>query len=369
MGGGLCGSAKKAPEYWFRMEGGFELVSKEYQEIELENAKKFKREIDRSKHVVICRSDHTGPTTKTNCTDTWGDGGLQEFTHENLGLKKDPERTRIGILGGMGPLPAAEFLVELVDALSRADNLDHSKIDIVLLSNPDYQLAADGIQLADLAELSSFKRAQTQYQKFVKSDVFQCMMAPCNTFHIMVHCDDDKIVDDGFATTMIEKLAKFDINKDTFVSLVESVGKYVKSHYDNQKIGLLATKNTYSFGMYKNILMPNCVSIKEAEEKSQEGINAVKKGDLIKAEKLFLDAIEIYAKQDVKVILLGCTEIPLACSQEAVDKRFPNQGITTVSTLSCGVEGVVDKLRSVWIGGSDTEDALSPESPDAGDEA
>jgi len=339
--GNVCGCSdavdEEPAEPWYRIHGSLNKTPRVYEDIEKKNAS-IESEIDRPKHLVICSGDKDGCDSKRFKF-------LEEFSCNSLMIPdKTSGRVRIGVLGGMGPLPAAEFLVELTSAMEENDKVDSKNIDVILLSNPDYQLAADGFQLSDVLELPQFIRAQSQYQKFVKSAMFDLMVAPCNTFHIMVHAGDENIVDGGFSTTIIEKLAKFDVDPKKFVSLIKSVGSFIKAKYPGQKVGLLATKNTYNFGMYKNVLKPNCVCIDEAEVLSQEGIDYVKKGDNDNARKCFLKASELYMKEGVKLILLGCTEIPLALNQADLDARFPGKGMTAISTISCGVDGLMKAL-------------------------
>ena len=100
-------------------------------------------------------------------------------------------------------------------------------------------------------------------------------MAPCNTFHIMVHAGEDNIVNEGLASTIIEHTVGYDVG-DNFLSLILAVKSYVQNTYSpDQKVGLLATKNTFNFG---NILFsePNSwLSTIQKVGQFTAGINAI----------------------------------------------------------------------------------------------
>eukprot|EP00494_Astrolonche_serrata_P028434 UN28700 len=100
------------------------------------------------------------------------------------------------------------------------------------------------------------------------------MIAPSNTFHSVLHAGDNSIVNESATDDFLKTFGKMDTG-DNFVSLILATRDYIAKHYPDQKVGLMATKMTYKFGMYENVLS-NCFSDEAIQELSIEGIKYVK---------------------------------------------------------------------------------------------
>jgi aspartate racemase len=87
-------------------------------------------------------------------------------------------------------------------------------------------------------------------------------------------------------------------------------------------IGLLATSGTVHSGLYQRALerLGRCALVPEAEEQAQvmEGIAAVKAGDRAEACSSLLPVANRLIARGASGLVLGCTEIPLALSEDAL---------------------------------------------------
>jgi aspartate racemase len=81
------------------------------------------------------------------------------------------------------------------------------------------------------------------------------------------------------------------------------------------EVGLLATDGTLKTKLYQNALEEAGITVIEPEahmqKQAMDGIYTVKSGDLEKGKQCLSEAAESLTMTEVKVIIAGCTEIPL----------------------------------------------------------
>ncbi len=201
-----------------------------------------------------------------------------------------PEKT-LGVLGGMGPAAAAEFLRIFARDVPAKNDSEHPKI--IMLSDPDTPDRSDGLMGLGSDPLPVLKKNLFQLVEW-GADV---LAVPCNTAHYFI---------DRFRDELPVPL----------IHIVESTVEAAKELSKGNCSWLLATSGTQ-----KSLIYPACASkmnyhfLKPSDEQQdiiQSSIRDVKAGDLKTAgEKIFNVVNELWHERDVPVTM-GCTELPIA---------------------------------------------------------
>jgi aspartate racemase len=141
---------------------------------------------------------------------------------------------------------------------------------------------------------------------------------PCNTFHAPAIFD-----------RFLKLLNENDIDVEV-LNMLQETAQYIKAHYpDVKKIGVMSTTGTRSVKVYNEILEPLGFEIIEVPEELQPelhdsvynqewGVKA-KYPVTHTARSNFLKYVEILKQQGAEVIVLGCTEIPIALPENQID--------------------------------------------------
>ena len=213
-------------------------------------------------------------------------------------------RQTIGILGGMGPAATRDLYDKIISQTPAGRDQDHLRIFID--SNP--QIPDRTKALNENGEdpvpymLDSAKRLEKAGVDFI--------IVPCNTAHAFVSC---------FAKEL----------NIPFLSMIETCAKSVLSNYPEiSKVGLLATSGTVNSGLYAEEFKKYGVEVIALPEGVQEanvmeaiyGQCGIKSGKTEgKPHDLLQKAAEVLKEAGAEVILMACTEIPLALHQEDID--------------------------------------------------
>jgi aspartate racemase len=138
---------------------------------------------------------------------------------------------------------------------------------------------------------------------------------PCNTAH----------------ASPIFDVIKKEIEKSNLslklLHLVEETAKFIKNNYPNLKVGVLSTTGTRDTTLYKTILTEYEIEniapddelqtvVHEAIYNETYGIKAFSSPVKKKAQKDLTHAISILKNQGAQVIVLACTELPLALTEK-----------------------------------------------------
>ena len=141
---------------------------------------------------------------------------------------------------------------------------------------------------------------------------------PCNTAHISpIHEEIDNL---------LQKNSITDIN---FFHMIEELAYYLIQNNINT-VGLLATKGTYASQLYENVLRKYNIELPYNEEKRElvhesiynpkYGIKSYSFPPSKEASTILRDsAQELCNNHGVQAIIMGCTEIPIALSQNMLD--------------------------------------------------
>jgi aspartate racemase len=224
---------------------------------------------------------------------------------------------KLGILGGMGPAAGAEFLARFT-ALTPATR-DQEHIPTVLWSNPKVPdrstsiLNRDNLPLPLLIE--GIKGLQTAGCNYI--------VIPCNTAH--------------FWYNDLLKLGT------PIIHIVDSVAEaLIEVNAVRTTIGILGTKGTIELGLYQRHLRNlgwDCIipSSKEMDILIQPAINLIKSNQVKKAYDPLIKAIDNLVNQGAKAVVLGCTEIPLAVTDDHYQGVFLINSIDSLAKAAIKV--------------------------------
>ena len=200
-----------------------------------------------------------------------------------------PNRT-LGVLGGMGPAAAAEFLRLLAELSPAKTDAEHPRM--ILLSDPGIPDRSDGIMGQGPDPLPAIKKDLLQLAEW-GADV---LAVPCNTAHFFIDRFRDEIP----------------------VPLVHIVEATVEAARRRSPEGawLVATSGTQ-----KSLIYPSCAErvgyrflrpSNEQQERVQESLRAVKSGEMAHAGELLRGVAEELWRESGLPIATACTELPLA---------------------------------------------------------
>ena len=203
-------------------------------------------------------------------------------------------RVIAGVFGGMGPEATAD-LYQLVVELTPAGK-DQEHIATLIYSFPQVPDRTTAIRTGDPAIIPFLVEGVTRLEKAGASFI----AIPCNTAHYY------------FGT--MQKAVTIPI-----LNMIELTAERVAlDHPKTRKVGLLATSGTIATGLYEKAFAARGIAIVTPDPAMQEesvmgAVYAIKAGgDKREAEeKLFRAGRSVEAK-GAEVVVLGCTEIPLA---------------------------------------------------------
>lgn len=199
---------------------------------------------------------------------------------------------KLGVLGGMGPAASAEFMVRLTKLTPATKDQEH--IPTILWSDPRVPDRNLSIQRNNdfplpwlISGIKGLQKAECDH-----------IVIPCNTAHFWY----GDLVRLGTPITHIVD------------SVEESL---IEANAQNKVIGIMGTQATLNMGLYQNRLIAKgwkCITPdqNDIDYYIQPAINLIKGGHLDEAEALLLFAVRALIKKGAQIIVLGCTELPLA---------------------------------------------------------
>jgi aspartate racemase len=205
---------------------------------------------------------------------------------------------RIGILGGMGPMASADFLVKLVQATPASIDQEHFPTTLDSTPQiPDRPGAIDGSGPSPLP-------AMLEVLRRLESAGCSLIAMPCNTAHYWY-----------------EQLAG-ETNLP-IVHIADAAAVWLRQGVPLAKrVGILGTAVTCKLGIYSTRLGDEWEWVypsgEELDTLVTPAIAAIKKGDPASARALFLEVVNRMTAKGVDAIVLACTEIPLVLTQSDV---------------------------------------------------
>lgn len=201
----------------------------------------------------------------------------------------------IGIVGGMGPEATADLFMKIIRATPAARDQDH--IRVFMDSNTDIPDRTRAIQGTGPSPVPQLRETVAK----LKEAGAQILVMPCNTAH-MYYGD---IAGDS------------DVE---FLHMMQSTVDYIRrEHPQARRIGLLATSGTVESGLYHKVLdatgLETLIPEPEQQARVMEAIYApwgIKAGQYDRSREYLAEAGRSLIARGADVVIMGCTEIPLA---------------------------------------------------------
>jgi len=212
----------------------------------------------------------------------------------------------LGIFGGMGPEATADLYKQVLEVTPAERDQDH--IPTIIFSNPQVP-----DRMESIANGGEFIKPYLRFSLRKLEEAGASLVAiPCNTVHYFYDFMQESV--DIPVINMIHETAL----------------KVSKDHPDIKKVGLLATTGTIESGLYNKaleeegfeVLIPSDSIEINMVMKAVYGIKS--KNDHQMNEDLLAIAGQHLADKGAEVIVLGCTEIPLAYKPARVDLPVVN---------------------------------------------
>ena len=276
------------------------------------------------------------------------------------------EGVKIGVVGGMGPEAGADFLDVLYHELEKLlppSPGSKSPIEIFFHSNPSVEGVKDNILEAYASSqgiieilnvlhsgtagwLSLMQSAASLDFLSGRADTARLDVTCCasNTFHLI-----------------FGKVPR--LQPEKLVSILDATAGYIKERFPAAKVAVLGTaKSVDNLDLgYGRALREQGVEFARPQpdlrDKTQQAIECVKKPGAdaqARAKRLLLEVVVGYAELGCTVVLMGCTEIPLALRQDDADADARLQGrrvhlVSSTAALAHVVARQVQELLSLTV--------------------
>jgi aspartate racemase len=216
-------------------------------------------------------------------------------------------RSIVGIIGGLGPAATVDIFDKIVKHTPANRDQDHIKI--IIENNPQIPdrtaaLYGNG-EDPSIALLASAEKLKSAGADFI--------IVPCNTAHAFLESVQQHV-------------------KIPILSMIEETVRHIAIKYPTvHRVGLLATSGTILSKVYEepfskagiDLLVPSTRSQQDLVMEAIYGEGGIKSGQYfgLPRERLLAAAQELIG-EGAQLIVLGCTEIPLAIKDGDVDVSF-----------------------------------------------
>ena len=218
----------------------------------------------------------------------------------------------IGIVGGVGPLAGLDIFKKIIEETIATKDQEH--IPVILSSQP-HRIADRTAFLLGKSQENPAYALLNIIQELEKSGA-KVAAIPCNTAHAPAIFEH-----------ITEALQKTD-STIQLLHLVEETAKFIHTHYPNQKVGVLSTTGTRDTRLYTDTLAKFGIesiapqddlqhSIHQAIYNEEYGIKAFSSPVTKKAQDDLIFAVSELKKQGAQLIVLACTELPLAFTENS----------------------------------------------------
>lgn len=213
-------------------------------------------------------------------------------------ISEQSDNTILGIFGGMGPEATADLYGQIVRLTPAEKDQDH--IPTLIYSLPQVPDRMGAIRNQDLSIIPYLVDGVIRLESAGASFI----AIPCNTVHYFYEYMQDAV------------------NIPIIHMIQETVAEVMKSYPDAKNIGVLATTGTLESKLYEDELLKNGFRVIVPDdsienEKVMKAVWGIKSGtDKIINEDLLAEAGQHLIDKGAEVIVLGCTEIPLAFNSD-----------------------------------------------------
>jgi aspartate racemase len=210
----------------------------------------------------------------------------------------DTRYKSIGIIGGVGPRATADFFTKLINIAQEPKDQLYPRIYIDCHSQiPDRTQALLGHGKSPVPAIIA------SGEKLIEMGA-EILCLPCNTAH-------------AWMTEIQDALSK------PVISIIDASIEAIKTNYPMTKnAGILATTGTRSHRLYDQALdMQDILPIHVSDASQQivmKVIQSIKAGDIDFARPLLKQVIQELREKNAEILILGCTELPLALSESDI---------------------------------------------------
>jgi len=212
----------------------------------------------------------------------------------------------LGIFGGMGPEATADLYLQVLKLTPATNDQEH--IPTLIFSNVVVPDRVDAINSGDTSIISYLTYSVKKLEEAGASYI----AIPCNTAHYYFEYMQGAV-------------------SIPIIHMIRETAAVVAERYpDIKKVGLLATSGTISTGLYEKELTARGFEVISPEEAIEQdyvmkAVRGIKAGsDPGQNEDLLAFAGQHLADRGAQLVVLGCTEIPLAYNPERVDLPVVN---------------------------------------------
>jgi len=221
-------------------------------------------------------------------------------------VPESDQKIILGIFGGMGPEATADLYHQIV-RLTPAET-DQEHIPTLIYSLPQVPDRMASIRNQDSSIVPYLVEGVTRLENAGASFI----AIPCNTVHYFYDCMQDAV-------------------SIPIIHMIRETVQEVKQHYpDLKRVGLLATTGTLESRLYEDELVKNGYQVILPDDAVEtelvmKAVFGIKAGsDKQTNEDLLAEAGNHVIHKGAELIVLGCTEIPLAFNPSRVDVPVVN---------------------------------------------
>ncbi|HDZ40264.1 MAG TPA: aspartate/glutamate racemase family protein [Bacteroidetes bacterium] len=219
----------------------------------------------------------------------------------------------IGVVGGMGTYAGIDLLRKIADNTGAVKDQEH--LPVAMLSLPDKILDRSEYFFGEVDENPG--QAIAEVVKKLHS-LGACVFGiPCNTAHVQKILNPViEIIRDGC----------------TLVNMIREVSQYIsKSYPDVEKVGIMGTNGVFKSRVYDDYMSAEGLQTLYPDEDVQfsmvhpaiydmeYGIKAMSEPVSERARVDLLTVLRMLIHEGAQVIVLGCSEIPLAIKEKAIE--------------------------------------------------
>lgn len=216
-------------------------------------------------------------------------------------VMNDSTRRLIGVLGGMGPMATIDFMSKVI--ASTPAHCDQSHVPMIVHQVPQIPDRSTAILSGDDAPLAPMLEG---LRRLARAGA-ELAVIPCNTAHHWY--------------AQLSRLQALPL-----LHIAEAVRQeLISRELHGRQVALLATRGTHVAGVYSGRLGPAFEPLFPGEEGVQKlidvSIAAIKAGKLAQARSTALEAADRLLSAGAEVLILGCTELPVALADTPVQGR------------------------------------------------
>ena len=223
------------------------------------------------------------------------------------------DKKMIGVVGGMGPYAGLDLVQKIFDETDAKTDQDH--IPVSMLSSPHTIADRTEFLIGESTENPAIAISKVIHKLYAQGATVIGM--PCNTAH---------------ADSIFDEILNHIPTEITFIHMIRQVAQYIKNKYPTLiKVGVLSTSGTSKSRVYQDGLAQfGLTELKVSSEIQNSTIDPAIYSKTYGA-KAFSNPVTEQAKNDLssgiahlinngaEAVILGCTEIPLAVTEQNVN--------------------------------------------------